>query len=49
MPKYEYKIEFSSDAENILEILTRITDTIRNELVPYSNDIKPTVTVLDVK
>jgi len=49
MPKYEYKIEFTSDAENVIEILKRITETISNELLPYSNDIMPTVTFLDVK
>jgi len=45
MTKYEYKIEFTSEVENIPEILTRITETIKTELLPYSNDIKPIVAV----
>jgi len=47
MPKYEYKIEFDTKAENMPEILRCITDTIKSDLVPYVENIMPTVTVLD--
>jgi len=47
MPKYEYKLEFNSEAENMPEILRYITDVIKSNLVPYAENIMPTVTVLD--
>jgi len=47
MPKYEYKIEFNTEAENMPEILRYITDVIKTDLVPYVENIIPTVTVLD--
>jgi len=47
MPKYEYKIEFDSEADNIPEILRYITDVIKADLAPYVKNIQPTVTILN--
>ena len=49
MSKFEYKITFESDAEDIPDILGKITETITEELLDKIVNVVPTITILDKK
>lgn len=45
MSKFEYILTFESDAENIPDILTKITEIIREKLLNKITNVKPTLTI----
>jgi len=47
MGKFEYKLIFESDAENIPDILVKISETIRKELLDKMINPIPIITILD--
>ena len=47
MSKFEYKLTFESDSENIFEVLDKITETIKEELLDKIVNVMPTITILD--
>jgi len=49
MGKFEYKLTFESDAEDIPDILVKITETIREELLDKIVNVMPVITILDKK
>jgi len=46
MSKFEYKLTFESDAENISDILGKITETVREELLDKIVNVMPMTTIL---
>ena len=47
MNKFEYKLTFKSDSENIIEILDNISETIRMELLDKIINPMPLITMLE--
>jgi len=47
MNKFEYKLTFESDSENIIEILGKITEIIREELLGKMINPAPLITILE--
>ena len=47
MNKFEYKLTFESDAEDIPDILSKITEILKEELLDKIVNIIPTLTILD--
>jgi uncharacterized protein YjgD (DUF1641 family) len=45
--KYEYKIEFESHNDNIIEIIHKINDILSSKLINQITNIKQTFTILD--
>ena len=46
MGKFEYKLTFESDAENIPDVLGKITETIKEELLDKIVNVMPMITIL---
>jgi len=47
MSKFKYKLTFESDAENVPDILGKITKTITEELLDKIVNVVPTITILE--
>ena len=47
MSKFEYKLTFESDAEDIPDILEKITETIKKDLLDKIINPLPTITILE--
>ena len=47
MNKFEYKLTFESDAKDIPDILFKITETVRIELLDKITNTVPTITMLN--
>ena len=47
MRKFEYKLNFESDSDNIANVLDKITETLKEELVDKITNAMPTITILD--
>ena len=46
MGKFEYKLTFESDAENIPDVLGKITKTIKEELLDKIVNVMPMIIIL---
>ena len=46
MSKFEYKLTFESDAENIPDVLGKITETIKEELLDKIVNVMPMIIIL---
>jgi len=47
MNKFEYKLTFESDAEDMHDILCKITETIKEELLDKIVNVVPMIIILD--
>lgn len=47
MNKFEYKLTFESDVEDISDVFREITETIREELLDKIVNVMPTITIID--